>query len=227
MSTTEPTTTPAPTCSRCGGWIPEEGSAAWEASDGECPGAVGADGVCGAFDSAAEAEASKDDVSTWETVDAYVQTFPSDGADGACDVEVQIGEANGLWFLRTRDDAGGSDDATADTYGTQEDAEAAATAFAAERHEGEDGESAEAYLDRKTAERAGEPDPSGEWACYWTTALDGESRVEDRYATREQAEAAADVADKALRAANPGHLLCGYGVRQLVDGEWVAIDEES
>jgi hypothetical protein len=35
-----------------------------------------------------------------------------------------------------------------------------------------------------------------------------------------------DLANAALRAASPGNLLCGFEVRELVDGEWVRANEE-
>lgn len=39
------------TCDTCGGAIPPEGSEAWDASDGECPGHLAHDSdICGAFD---------------------------------------------------------------------------------------------------------------------------------------------------------------------------------
>lgn len=42
-------------CGCCGGWLPEEGSEAWEASEGTCPGSVASDGRCGAFDPSLDA----------------------------------------------------------------------------------------------------------------------------------------------------------------------------
>lgn len=182
---------------------------------------------------------SKRDVSSWETVDTYVATYPSDAEDGACDVEAQVGRAggsaygdgwHGWWYIRTHDDAGGSDDSDDLTaYPTEEAARAAAEGLAAERHEGEDGEDAEAYLDRKTAERAGEPDQDGNWCVYFDTALE-DSGPRARYATRKQAEAACEIANKELREANPSsggtRLLCGYEVRMLEDGEWVDVEDE-
>jgi len=90
--------------------------------------------------------ANKSDVTSWESVASFVSTFPSDDGEGACDVDVQIGEAGGLWFVRTRDDAGGSDDAENTAHATREDAEAAADALATECNEAAEGESAEDYL---------------------------------------------------------------------------------
>lgn len=63
-------------------------------------------------------------------------------------------------------------------------------------------------------------DPDGEWCVYWTTAGDDE-HVVARYATEDDAQAVCDERARALSASHPGHLLCGYEVRSLVDGEWV------
>lgn len=82
------------------------------------------------------AEPTKADVLRWETVDGYVATFPNGDTDGACDVEVQVGEAGGLWFLRTQDDAGGSDNADDEAYASREAAEKAAEALVAAEDEG-------------------------------------------------------------------------------------------
>jgi hypothetical protein len=165
---------------------------------------------------------SKDDVGSWEIVASYVETFPSDGEDGACDVEVQIGEAGGLWFLRTCDDAGGNDDAGDTAYATRAAAVDAAEYFASERDEAEAGEDAADYLRGQMESRVGDADPGGEWACYWDTVGDG-SCVEERYESREQAEAAVELANAALSQRHGGNLLCGYDVRRLVDGEWLAL----
>lgn len=168
----------------------------------------------------------KDDVRSWETVATYVHTYPDGNSDGACDVEVQIGEAGGSWYLHTRDDAGGADEAGDTAYATEDAARAAAEAYADERHEAQTGEDAEGYLARRLSERAGEPDPDGEWGCYWSTVGDG-SEVRERYESREQAEAAVESANEQLHAANPGgQLLCGYEVRRLVDGRWIEPEQE-
>lgn len=164
--------------------------------------------------------ASKSDVMSWESVASYVSTFPSDDGEGACDVDVQIGETNGVWFVRTRDDAGGSDEADDNTYDSREDADAAAEALADELGEGLAGEDSEGYLRRADETAAGEPDADGEWCVYWETALD-DAGPRERYTTQEQAEAAAKIANADLRAHNPGgNLLCGFSVRSLVDGVW-------
>ena len=66
-------------------------------------------------------------------------------------------------------------------------------------------------------------DPEGEWACWWETVCD-DAHLESRHATREEAQQACESHDW------PGlddstHYLCGYGVRRLVDGEWVQVDD--
>jgi len=68
-------------------------------------------------------------------------------------------------------------------------------------------------------------DPDGEYAVYWETAIEGSGPAR-RYATLEAAEAVAEQSARELAASNPGHLLCGYSVRQLVDGEWESIESE-
>lgn len=55
----------------------------------------------------------KNNVADWETVDGYVDEFPDErniNGIGTCTVEVQIGQYDGKWYVRTQDDAGGSDD---------------------------------------------------------------------------------------------------------------------
>jgi hypothetical protein len=170
----------------------------------------------------------KSNVADWETVATYVSTFPDGDTNGACDVEVQIGRSGGGWYLQSKDDAGGSDDCDDTAYETEEAARAAAEEYASENHEGEEGEDAEKYLVRQLEEAAGDPCDDGEYCVYWTTAGDDEYVVA-RYETSEQAEAAAEIKNKALHEHNPGQLLCGFEARQLtsVDGhmQWVAIEE--
>lgn len=170
----------------------------------------------------------KSDVRDWETVATYVSTFPDGDGTGACDVEVQIGRSGGGWYLQSKDDAGGSDDCDDTAYETEEAAREAAEEFASENHEADEGEDAEKYLARQLEETAGEPCDDGEFCVYWTTALD-DAHVVARYETSEQAAAAAEIKNKGLHENNPGQLLCGYEVRQLVadDGhmKWVAVEE--
>lgn len=167
----------------------------------------------------------KDCVERWETVDSYVATYDDDNdiGEGACDVDVQIGEAGGVWFIRTRDDGGGSDEATDEGFATEDEAREAVTQFVEEQREkveAEANEDAETYLRRRREELAGDPSSDGEWCVYWSTSLDDEGPRE-RYDTREQAEAACTIANDDLHARHPGSLLCCFEVRQLVDGEWV------
>jgi hypothetical protein len=117
----------------------------------------------------------------------------------------------------------GDDDCRCDTYGpydSEEEAREAACSAASENDESAAGEDADAMRDRLLTERAGYPDPGGEYCVYWETVGD-DAHVVARYATEEAAEAAATLADEALRARHSGHLLCGYGVRQIVAGDWV------
>lgn len=80
-----------------------------------------------------ENSASKDDVSprSWETVTTFVATFPTEDGEGESVVEVQVGEGRGAWFVRTRDNDGGSDEAEDTAHPTYEAAVAAAKAMAA------------------------------------------------------------------------------------------------
>jgi len=179
--------------------------------------------------SAEDLGADKSGVRSWSTEATYVQTYPdaSDcyGSDGACDVEVQVGEVAGVWYLRTRDDAGGSDECDDTSYSTEAEAIAAAEEFATAANEANDGEDAEDYLRRQKQERVGEEDSDGAWCVYWSTSLD-DSGPRERYATRDQAEAAVDLANEQLHQRNRGHLLCGFEVRELVDDEWIRAERE-
>jgi len=72
-------------------------------------------------------------------------------------------------------------------------------------------------------------DTDGEWAVYWETVGD-DAHVCQRYSTREAAEAVRNQRNREFSAANPSgggtSYLCGYGVRMLVDGKWVASECE-
>jgi len=170
---------------------------------------------------------TKDEVEDWETVNSYVATFEAmDDSEGAADVEVQIGEVAGHWFIRTKDDAGGSDECDDKSYWSRKDAESAAEDFAEEHDESNAGENAAAYLERRLEEIAGEPDPDGEYCVYWDTTGDDEGPGK-RYASPEAATAAAELANQGLHKHNPGgNLLCGYEPRRLVNGKWIGLDEE-
>jgi hypothetical protein len=217
-------------------------------------------------------KASKRDVERWETVDSYVGTYPSDGEDGAVDVEVQIGsvtlytvtqcgvdgeifearedakaeadrlnaeadEESGeeiigdgaasvsertIWFIRTTDDGGGGDECDDTEYSSESEARDAAELYAEECHVGEAGEDAADYLRRQQEQLAGEPMADGDWCVYWETVLE-DAGPRERYATAEQAEAAAALLNDELHRHNPGQLLCGFGVRELVDGDWIQV----
>lgn len=67
-----------------------------------------------------------------------------------------------------------------------------------------------------------EPDPDGEWCVYWDTVGD-DPGVIARYATRADAEQAVAAHDWPPPGDHTAYL-CGYKVRTLVDGEWVAAD---
>lgn len=71
-------------------------------------------------------------------------------------------------------------------------------------------------------------DPDGEYCVYWDTVLE-DARPLKRYSTLEDAIAVRDQLDREFRQSNPSGgtttYLCGYGVRQLIDGDWCAIEE--
>lgn len=171
---------------------------------------------------------SKNNVSNWETVTTYGATYSTGEDDGACDVDVQIGDDEGVWFIQTCDDAGGSDEADDTQYATEEEALAAAETLAEDRDEC-DGKSSEQYLADKLAARAKEgEDPEGEFALYWETVLE-DAGEHTRYSTHAAAVAAAELAQAQFDVANPTsgggvNYLCGYSVRRLVDEDWVAVD---
>ena len=69
----------------------------------------------------------------------------------------------------------------------------------------------------------------GKYAVYWETVGDDE-RVVARYSDLEAAEAVCAQRNREFRARYPSSsttaYLCGYGVRELVDDEWVSVDTE-
>jgi hypothetical protein len=68
-----------------------------------------------------------------------------------------------------------------------------------------------------------ETDPEGEYACYWECG--DESYVVARYSTHEAAEQAVAAKDWP-RPGDSTNYLCGYVVRELVNGEWVRPEED-
>lgn len=162
----------------------------------------------------------------WDAGESYAYVMCVYGRDGDepgdCYTRVGLDDA-GLWWIDDGDDTVRQD--VSGPYTTSEAAEKAAEEVALAAHEGQSGEDADAVRARVLAETAGEPDPGGEWCVYWETSLDDEHVVE-RYATRAQAEASAEQCQAELVARHPGSLLCGYGVRYLLCGEWVRAEEE-
>lgn len=162
------------------------------------------------------------DVCRWEYADAYVVV----GGDGQpCDCYTRIGaHPAGVWYV---DD--GDDDTRTDTHGpylSEEAAEEASRRTASEQHEGLAGEDAEDMQHRLLVERAGEPDPEGQYCVYWWTVGEDE-KVVDRYPTADAAEAAAEIAQIALEVKHPGGgLLCGYEARLLCEESRGQDDEE-
>lgn len=168
---------------------------------------------------------NKDGVIKWETIATYVSVFSNGDDDGACDVDVAVGEHEGLWYVRTRDDSGGSDDADDTAYSCYDDACNAAEALAAGSDDGDGRENASEYLERRLREAAAIPTNNGEWCVYWETALDDSEPLE-RYDSYESALAAAELSNNELSKAHPGgNLLCRFSVRKMNNGKWVDADD--
>lgn len=165
----------------------------------------------------------KSEVDNWERVASYVATFDScdwssdDQEDevGAADVYVCVGTDGKSWFVRTEDDAGGSDDAPDRAFRSEEAAKKFAKKFAKKHDEG-GGLSSEDFLDARLGEARGEPNREGEFCVYWETVGD-DSHIVECYATMDQARAAATIYQKQLVERHPGRLLCGYSARAVAD----------
>lgn len=172
-------------------------------------------------------EPDSGDISRWTPVASYVSEFTNSddplGID-AVDVDVEIAGAHGVWLVHTDDHVGNVEDIGA--YDDEDVAISRAMKYADEEGNADEDESAEEYIARLREERATEDeDPSGEWCVYWQTSGD-DDHVVQRYASPEGAACAAALKNAGLKAQHPGHLLCGYEVRSLVDGEWVESDHE-
>lgn len=72
-----------------------------------------------------------------------------------------------------------------------------------------------------------EESEDGEYAVYWETYLE-DAGPSARYDSLEAAQAVCDQRNREFSARNPSGggttMLCGYAVRQLIDGEWCAIE---
>lgn len=80
------------------------------------------------------------------------------------------------------------------------------------------GNQTRSYLRQSPPEMPDE-DEDGEYALYWVTVGD-DAHVVSRHTTREYAEQAVAAKDWP-RPGDNTHYLCGYEVRQLVDGSWI------
>ena len=101
--------------------------------------------------------ASKRDVLSWDHAATFVATYDDadecgDWRHGACDVRVEIGRAGARWYIRTRDDANGSDECGDTAYSSEDAALAAAQEYADDHHEADPGERAADYVERMRAE---------------------------------------------------------------------------
>jgi hypothetical protein len=159
------------------------------------------------------------DVDWSDAASAYVTCAYGATGDEPGDCYVRVGEDEvGLWWIDDGDDTVRQD--IEGPFNTEADARDAADELADDLHEGEPGEDAAAMRTRILEEEAGEPDENGEWSVYWETVGD-DSHVVERYSSEGAALAAAALAQNQLEAKHAGgNLLCSYGVRQLIDGEW-------
>lgn len=176
-------------------------------------------------DAAASVKSPVGDVEWSDDAYGYVACCYGVDGDEPGDCTVRVGEDGaGLWWVDSGDDD--HRDAPTGPYDTEDLAREAAGALADEQHEGEDGEDAETMAARRRDAAAGQPVDTGAWCVWWFCGDD--SRADERYATEDQATAAAARAQAGLESGNPGtHLLCGYEVRQLVGGQWVASGQDS
>lgn len=79
----------------------------------------------------------------------------------------------------------------------------------------------------KKAREKHQEDKNGEYAVYWDTVSDG-AGVVARYSDLSAAQEVCEQHEREFRSRNPqnGGYLCGYEVRQLVNGEWTKIEQE-
>lgn len=137
----------------------------------------------------------------WDCVATFGATFSDENGTGACDVSVMVGEASGTWYLRTQDNAGGSDDCDAAPYADRVAAVAAAVDYAKDRDEC-DGQDAATWLERQAGDQiAAGKRSDGEYVLAHKegTRWDG-----DRYSDKAAAEAAIKSWYDGVQAANPG-----------------------
>jgi hypothetical protein len=150
----------------------------------------------------------------------YVSCVYGTEGDDPGDSYVRVGEDElGLWWTDDGDESVRQD--IRGPYNTEGEAREDAELIADDQHEGEPGEDAETMKERLLTEEAGEPDASGDWCVYWETVGD-DGHVVDRYPSRDAANAAAKRSQGHLEYKHPGgNLLCNFGVRQLVDHDWI------
>ena len=173
----------------------------------------------------------KKGVRGWESAATYVSTFDEpalpDGV-GACDVEVQVGTADGKWYIRTRDDCGGSDAVPEDAseFASEEEAVAAAREWA-EVNDEASGASAEDYLEERLNTRITQGKaPKGRYALV--SSQDGRRWDKDRYADLDAADLAVAQWYTKVQAAHPGtqilfHLMDTPVVAARIGDAWVPI----
>lgn len=101
---------------------------------------------------------TKDNVYRWEPVETYAYDCDDEDRERGvlstiAEVSVQIGEDRGVWFIRTHDEAGGSDDCDNTPYPDEGAARVAALAFRDDRDDF-GGRSVEEIVDARADEQA-------------------------------------------------------------------------
>jgi hypothetical protein len=173
-------------------------------------------------------EKAKRSVTSWDIVAHYSVEVADGHGVTAVDVDVQVGEAGGAWYISTTDDSGGSDDCTDESYDSRQEAIKAAKEFAESRDEC-DGMSADEWKAAKSKKQAeADLDPDGE---YLLAHADGSPWGTKRYSGEDGARRAEVAWYDGVSDANPGtniiwHLMdCPHAAR-LVDGKVEILSEQ-
>lgn len=91
-------------------------------------------------------------ITNWDSVTSYVAAFFSGQSEDYADVNLEVGEEAGLWYVQTRDDAGGEDEGPDEPFASRDKAEAWCRRYAAEKNVAGKGESADEYRARMREE---------------------------------------------------------------------------
>lgn len=167
---------------------------------------------------------AKENVTRWETATTYTATFNSATSIGACTVEVQVGTDSNAWYIRTTDDAGGSDECDDTAYETLTAACIAANEYAKEHDEMSDNNSSAI-----TQQIEAGKDPKGQFALI--SSQDHTRWDFDRYSDADTATLAVGQWYAAMQATNPGTRLSWQAmdcpiVGKLINKTWVPVEED-